>query len=193
MKELEEQKTKEALEQMGRKHKLVKFENGRDRARMIQGVISPEPWTASSLDSCLPAVAQDADDAMSEWKERDGWSVDLEGDMEKLEVVGFVSGTEGGCVDPKREMGHWSAQIKTTKEGSDELKGADNEKQESEMEVYEATLQEARVEIQSPKRKVIRVESEETQDHVRETLAISQEEADGETIDAVKRPSDTCR
>ena len=57
---------------------------------------------------------------------------------------------------------------------------------------------------------MIRVESEETQDCVWETLAISQEEADemgfvptasseprqpfiGVTIDAVKRPSDTYR
>ena len=38
--------------------------------------------------------------------------------------------------------------------------------------------QEESVEIQSPKRKVIRVESEETQDYVRETLVISQEEAE---------------
>ena len=59
------------------------------------------------------------------------------------------------------------------------------------------------------KRKVIRVESEETQDYVCETLAISQEEAEemgfvpsalseprgpvGATIDAVKKPSDTGR
>ena len=39
------------------------------------------------------------------------------------------------------------------------------------MEVDEATLQEASVEVPRP-RKVIRVESEETQDFVRETLAI---------------------
>ena len=74
----------------------------------------------------------------------------------------------------------------------------------------EAAPHEASAEIQSPKRKVIRVESEETQDNVRETLAISQEEAVemgfapsalmnheepfiGVTIDAVKRPSDTGR
>ena len=44
------------------------------------------------------------------------------------------------------------------------------------MEVDET--QEERVQVQGPKRRVIRVESEETQDHVRETLAISQEEAD---------------
>ena len=38
--------------------------------------------------------------------------------------------------------------------------------------------QEESAEVQSQKRKVIRVESEETQDYVRETLAISQEAAD---------------
>ena len=42
----------------------------------------------------------------------------------------------------------------------------------------EVERQEARVEVQGPKRKVIRMESEETQDYVRKTLAISQEEAD---------------
>ena len=39
-------------------------------------------------------------------------------------------------------------------------------------------LQEESFEIQSPKRKVIRVESEETLDYMRETLAISQGEAE---------------
>ena len=32
------------------------------------------------------------------------WSVDLEGEMEKLEVAGPVVRTEGGSVDPK---GRW--------------------------------------------------------------------------------------
>ena len=69
-------------------------------------------------------VAQDADDAMSEssWtarakeKERDWWSVDLEGEMEKLEVVSLLSRTDGGSVDPEGEMGHWSARTRITKE-----------------------------------------------------------------------------
>ena len=46
------------------------------------------------------------------------------------------------------------------------------------MEIDDDALQEERVDIQSQKRKVIRVESEETQDYVRETLAISREEAE---------------
>ena len=50
--------------------------------------------------------------------------------------------------------------------------------------------QEARVEAQGPKRRVIRVESEETQDHMRETLAISLEEADeiGSVPSALSEP-----
>ena len=38
--------------------------------------------------------------------------------------------------------------------------------------------QEEEAEVQSPKRNVIRVESEETQDYVRESLNLSQEEAE---------------
>ena len=49
---------------------------------------------------------------------------------------------------------------------------------EAEMEVDGKVRQEESAEIQSPKRKVFRVESEETQDYVCETPAISQEEAD---------------
>ena len=46
------------------------------------------------------------------------------------------------------------------------------------MEVDEATPHEVSAEVQSPKRKVTRVESEETQDYARETLAISQGQAE---------------
>ena len=80
-------------------------------------------FDSSSLDSCSPSLEQDADDAMSasswtslaKWKERDWWSVDLEGETEKPEVEGGFSRTEGGSVDPEGKMGHWSALIKTTK------------------------------------------------------------------------------
>ena len=46
------------------------------------------------------------------------------------------------------------------------------------MEIDDGAPQEVGAEIQSPKRKVNRVEPEETQDYVRETLAIGQEEAE---------------
>ena len=84
----------------------------------------------------------------------------------------------------------------STKEG-EEGKGAEYEEQGMEVDVVVLGMQPssketdggfiireveeqqaARVEVQGPKRRVIRVESEETQDYVRESLAISQEEAD---------------
>ena len=112
-KELEEQKSKEASELLGRKHKLGNLEKERDRARMLQGT---EPSGAeggftgdidsSSFCSCSPSLAREADEAMSasswtspaRWRERDWWSADLEG--------GF-SGPEGGSMDPKGKVDHW--------------------------------------------------------------------------------------
>ena len=73
-------------------------------------------------------------------------------------------------VDPKGKMGHRSVRTKVAREGSETPK-------EAEMEMAGVVPQEASVEIQSSIRQVIRVESEATQDYVRETLAISQEEA----------------
>ena len=84
--------------------------------------------------------------------------------MEKLEILGPWSRTKGGSVDPKGEMDHRSAWVKAARGEVEKL-------QEAEM-----APQEESAEIQSPRRKVIPVESEETQDYVFETLAISQEE-----------------
>ena len=57
------------------------------------------------------------------------------------------------------------------------MKGPENEKQGSKMEVDEATPQEARVEVQGQKK--INVQSQKkTQDYTRKTLAIRQEETD---------------
>ena len=81
-------------------------------------------------------MAKDADEAMSEssWtalakgKERGWWSTDLEGEMEKLEVMGPWSGTEGGPVDPKGKTGHRSTRVKTAaREDSGKLKEAEME------------------------------------------------------------------
>ena len=78
---------------------------------------------------------------------------------------------EGGSVDPKGKTGHRSARTKVAREESEKPK-------EAELEVDGDVPQEESVESRSPKRKVIRVESEVTQDYVRETLAISKEEAE---------------
>ena len=140
MKELEEQKTREALELVQCKHRLVNWDGDRERARMLHrmelsGAVGhcSGAFDNSSFGSCSSSLAldtdeamfasykmaQDADDAMSEssWaaaakgKERDWWSIDLEDEMEKLEVVGILSGIEGGSVDPKEMMGHRSAWV----------------------------------------------------------------------------------
>ena len=63
--------------------------------------------------SASSRMAHEVDEAMSEtyWtalakgKERDWWSIDLEGDVEKLEASGPWSGTKGDSVEPKGEMG----------------------------------------------------------------------------------------
>ena len=125
--------------------------------RSCQGlkVISLERWTAPPWILAHPSVAQDADDAMpasswtslERWKERDWRSIDLG------EAGGrrFFCRTEGGSVDPKKEDGPMVRLDKDHKAGSEELKGAENEKQESDMEEDEATLQEASVEVQKEK------------------------------------------
>ena len=42
--------------------------------------------------------------------------------------MGKLGPKAGPCITGK--AGHWSARIKTTKEGSEEVKGTENEKQE---------------------------------------------------------------
>ena len=150
--ELEEQKIREAQELEQRKHKLIKWEGERERARMLQRLESSRAvgqWSGardnSSFGSCSSSLAFDtdeimsassktakeADEAMSEssWtalakeKERD-WSIDLEGDMEKREVVGLWSGTEGGSVG-KEKMGHKSARTKIVREANEKPKEAE--------------------------------------------------------------------
>ena len=73
--------------------------------------------------------------------------------MEKLEEVeGGFTGTDGGSVDPRGKVGHWSARIKTAKEGRD-AKGGENEKRGSKMEVDKVYPHETRVEVQGPQKK----------------------------------------
>ena len=176
VKELEEQKTKWALELSGRKHKLGKFENKRNRARMLQGreLSAAEGGFSGACDSsffgsCSHSLAHDTDEAVSafswtspaKWKERDWWSADLEGGMEKLEVEGGFSGTEGGSMDPKGKVGHRSVRAENEKHGSkmevDEAtpgKQPSNKETEGGFVICEIEEQQLRVEIQGPRRSV---------------------------------------
>ena len=58
-------------------------------------------------------------------KERDWWSADVEGEMEKLVVDGSFSVTNGGSMDPESEADQWSTRTVRTKEESEGVKGAD--------------------------------------------------------------------
>ena len=69
--------------------------------------------------SASSRMAQEVDEAMSEssWKgEGKRLSIDLEGEVEKLEVSSPWSGTKGDFVEPKGEMGHESDRAKVTRE-----------------------------------------------------------------------------
>ena len=50
--------------------------------------------------------------------------------MQKLGVEGSSSVTEGGSVDRERKADHWSGRTVITKEESEEVIGAENEKLE---------------------------------------------------------------
>ena len=119
---MEEQKTKEALELVQRKHKLIKCESERKRARTMHRLEASRaigPWSGghdySSLGSCSSSLAFNTYEAMSassrmaqDSGKAEGKSIDLEGEVEKLEVSGPWFGTEGDSVDPKGEVDHRS-------------------------------------------------------------------------------------
>ena len=98
--------------------------------------------------------------ALAKGTERYWWSVDLEGEVEKLESYVIWPGPKA---DPSISKGRWATgQLGQKLQRKEEPKEAEIEKQKKEMEVDEATPHEASVEIQCPKRNVIRVESQET-------------------------------
>ena len=142
---------------------------------------------ASNTDEVLSAssiLAQEMEEAISEasWialvkaKGRDWWSIDLEGEVEELEVGCPWTVTKGNSVDPEREMNDQSDGKKTAIEEEQNWGKLKEGEMEVEMEVEAGVAQAESAEIESPKRKVIRVESEETQDFVFEMLSISLEE-----------------
>ena len=104
LKELQEQKSKEALELLGRKHKLGQLEKGRDPARMLQGRERSgaegdftDATDSSSFCSCSPSLAYEGKR------------------LEKLEVDGGFSGAQSGSMDPKGKTDHWSVRWRWTR------------------------------------------------------------------------------
>ena len=106
---------------------------------------------------------QDEQEVMSETsgnatrgRGEDVWRLEPEGETETLETKVFWNGVEGvpGC--PDGEGHHEREQVKSSRRES-EAPGEEGE------------------EVERPKRKVIRVECEETQDYGRETKDMNQE------------------
>ena len=81
-------------------------------------------------------------------------------------------------MDPGGEKNHQSDGKKAATEEEENLGKLKEDEMEVEMEVDAGVPQAESAEIESQKRKVIRVESEETQDYVCEMLTISAEEAE---------------
>ena len=113
-----------------------------------------------SVQSCRSSAADAA-----RGRGENAWRLEPEGETETLETKVVSHGVEGVHVDPNGEGRHEREQVNNSRRQS-EASGEEGE------------------EIKSPRRKLIRVESEETQDYVREANDIDQEA--GEEISFVR-------
>ena len=94
--------------------------------------------------------------AVTKGKEKEVWRLEPEGEAENPEVTVLGNEAEGVSVNPEGESRHEQIRAKTSRK-----------EREMERQVGRIAPSEEGAEIQSPKRKVIRIESEETQDYVR--------------------------
>ena len=109
--------------------------------------------------------------AVAKGKGKEVWSLEPEGEAEKPEGIGLGSEVNGVSVNPEGESRHRHVRAKTARKEREHQTIMENR-------VNGKAPREEGAEVQSPKRKVIRMESEETQDHVSESLNLSQEEAE---------------
>ena len=170
-----------------KKYDLWRCENERDEARRLQRSGSSrrvkeeaDSQDLLSLESCRSSVvdqvewmslgsprkSQDVQMVISETagkatrgRGEDAWILEPEGVTEMPETRVVSDGLESIHVDLDGEGRHVREQVKKSRRQS-EAPGEEGE------------------EIQSPKRKIIRVECEETQDYVREANDMDQEEAE---------------
>ena len=99
--------------------------------------------------------------AVTRGKGKDAWRLEPEGEEEKPEVTVLWNEAEGGRADTSKH--HEKGKTRSS---------------DSKRRAYRNAPGEEGEEIQSQKKKVIRVESEETQDYVRESLDLSRDEAE---------------
>ena len=133
--------------------------------------------SASSRVAQGKAISEDSWTALAKDKERDWWSIDFGGEVGELEVGGpwtlpkATPWTTRGDVSPARRQN-------TAVEEEESMGRSMNDVMEIEMELDAEVPQTESAEMKSPRRNVIRGESEEPQDYVSETLSISPEEAE---------------
>ena len=126
--ELEEQRAKEALELVQKKHLLIKWEGERERARMMQRTGRIDARDIVSVQSCSLSMACDMEEVCSEssrkmqdkeetaseasWtavtkgKEKEVWRLEPEGEAERPEATVPVNGVEGVSMNPEGEGRH---------------------------------------------------------------------------------------
>ena len=129
------------------------------------------------------------------------WRLEPEGEAERAEATVPWNETEGFSVNPEGEGRYEQVRAKTRR------KERENQANMEEKVDGDAPSEDG-AEIQSPKRKVIRVEPEETQDYVRDALNLSRTKQKkqvscqarsashkgpcfGVTLNALTKPSDS--
>ena len=127
--ELEEQRAKEALELVQKKHMVVKWEGERERARMLQrwggskatkrwsdardnlSVVSRLPWHVVGEEVCSESSRkmQDKEEttsAVTKGEGREVWRLEPEGEAERPEATVPWNEAEGVPVNPEGEGRH---------------------------------------------------------------------------------------
>ena len=152
IKELVHRKTEEAFQTAGKEHYLWMYPNEKEEAKRLQGVRK---------------LRKDEEMAWSDWEEarkmEDGeWRLEPEGEAEEPEIIIVSDAVAGTPVDLDGESRHEQVEAKLSRRGREMLNEGG--------------------EIRSPKRKVIRVESEKTQDYEREGKSTEHEEEEERTF-----------
>ena len=155
----------------------MRYQGEKDKARMLQ-VSGSSIHDLVSFESCRSSVVDGTEEVSSEssrkmqdkeettpealWAAvagREGWRLEPEGETETPKVIVWWNEAEGVPVNPDGEGHREQARAKSPRRER-EAPGEEGE------------------EAKAPKRKVIRVESEETQDYVKGAMDLSQEDAE---------------
>ena len=152
IKELVHRKTEEALQIAGKEHDLWMYLNEKEVAKRLQGV--------RKLRKVEEMAWQDWEEARN--TEDGEWKLEPEGEADVPEIFIVSDAVEGTPVDLDGESRHEQVEAKLSRRGREMLNEGEA--------------------IRSPKRKVIRVETEETKGYVREGKSTEHEEEDERTF-----------